>query len=88
MRNLVAFPILALAVILQSAVVSRASLLGGFADLPMVVVIAWALQDNVNTGWHWAIVAGVMTAFVSGLPWIVPILGFLAAADDDAGFHR
>lgn len=79
MRNLVAFPILALAVILQSAVVSRASLLGGFADLPLIVVIAWALQENVNTGWHWAIAAGVMTAFVSGLPWIVPILGFLAA---------
>ena len=79
MRNLVAFPILALAVILQSAVVSRASLLGGFADLPLVLVIAWALQENVNTGWHWAIAAGVMTTFVSGLPWIVPILGFLAA---------
>lgn len=79
MRNLIAFPILALAVILQSAVVSRASLLGGFADLPLVLVIAWALQENVNTAWHWAIVAGIMTAFVSGLPWIVPILGFLAA---------
>lgn len=79
MRNLIAFPILALAVILQSAVVSRASLLGGFADLPLVIVIAWALQDNVDTGWHWAIVAGVFTAFVSGLPWIVPILGYIVA---------
>ncbi len=79
MRNLIAFPILALAVILQSAVVSRISLLGGFADLPLVMVIAWALQDNVNTGWHWAMVAGLMTSFVSGLPWIVPILGFIAA---------
>jgi cell shape-determining protein MreD len=79
MRNLIAFPILALAVILQSAVVSRVGLLGGFADLPLVLVIAWALQENVNTGWHWAIVAGLMTAFVSGLAWIVVMLGFIAA---------
>lgn len=79
MRNLVAFPLLALAVILQSAVVSRVNLLGGFADLPLLLVIAWALQGNVNTGWHWALVAGVFTAFISGLPWIVPFLGYVSA---------
>ena len=79
MRNLVAFPILALAVILQSAVVSRVNLLGGFADLPLLLVIAWALQENVNTGWHWALAAGVFTAFISGLPWIVPFLGYISA---------
>jgi len=79
MRNLIAFPILALAVILQSAAVSRISLLGGFADLPLVIVIAWALQENVNTGWHWALVAGLLTAFVSGAPWTIALLGFMAA---------
>ncbi len=79
MRNLIAFPVLALAVILQSAVVSRASLLGGFADLPLVLVIGWSLQENVETGWHWAVIVGVMTAFVSGAPFPIHILGFLAA---------
>ncbi len=79
MRNLVAFPILALAVILQSAVVSRTVLLNGFADLPLVIVIAWALQDGVTTGWHWAIVAALMTSFVSSMPWVVPVAGFLVA---------
>jgi hypothetical protein len=79
MRNLVAFPILALAVIIQSAVISRTALLSGFADLPLVIVIAWAIQENVTTGWHWALLGGLMTAFVSGIPWIVPLGGFLAA---------
>ncbi|MBV6395099.1 MAG: hypothetical protein HFACDABA_00670 [Anaerolineales bacterium] len=79
MRHLIAFPVLALAVILQSAVVSRVSLLGGFADLPLLLVIAWSLQENVDTGWHWAIVAGVFTMFVSALPWGAPLAGFLAA---------
>jgi rod shape-determining protein MreD len=79
MRHLVAFPILALAVILQSAIVSRISLLSGYADLVLVIVVAWALQEGVTTAWHWAIVAGAMTALVSGLPWAVPLAGFLMA---------
>jgi rod shape-determining protein MreD len=79
MRNIVAFPILALAVILQSAVVSRITLLAGFADLPLVLVTAWAIQESVTSAWHWAILAGVLTAFISGLPWPVPLAGFLAA---------
>ncbi len=80
MRHLIAFPILALAVILQSIIVSRISLLSGYADLALVIVIAWALQEGVTTAWHWAVTAGVMVAIVSGLPWVVPLAGFLAAA--------
>lgn len=79
MRHLVAFPILALAVILQSAIVSRISLLSGYADLVLIVVIAWALQERVETAWHWAILAGSMYAVVTGLPWAIPLAGFLAA---------
>ena len=79
MRHLVAFPILALAVILQSAIVSRISLLSGYADLTLVIVIAWALQEGVTTAWHWAILAGAMTALVTGLPWGVPLAGLLLA---------
>lgn len=88
MRNLVAFPILALAVILQSAIVSRITLLSGVADLCLVIVIAWALQNGVTTGWHWAIVGGAFTAFVSGLPWTVPVFGFLAAVWFAGMFQR
>ena len=79
MRHLVAFPILALAVILQSAIVSRISLLSGYADLVLVIVIAWALQEGATTAWHWALLAGAMTAMVTGLPWGVPLAVFLMA---------
>jgi len=79
MRHIVAFPILALAVILQSAIVSRISLLAGYADLALVIVVAWALQEGVTTAWHWAITAGVMIAVVSGLPWPIPLAGYLMA---------
>jgi hypothetical protein len=79
MRNLVAFPILILAVVLQSAIVSRISLLAGFGDLVLVMLVAWALQEGVVTGWHWAGLAALLMAFVSGLPWFVTLISYFAS---------
>ncbi len=72
MRNLVAVP-----VILQSAMISRIYLLSGFADLPMVLLAAWALQEEVDSAWHWAVAMGVLVGFVSGIQWFVPVFGYL-----------
>lgn len=77
MRNIVGIPIIILAVILQSAVVSRVTLLSGAADLPLVLLAAWALQDGVETSWHWAVAAGLLVGFVSAIPFFVPIVGYL-----------
>lgn len=77
MRNLIAIPVLFLAVILQSAVISRIYLLSGVADLPLVMLAAWALQENVDAGWHWAISLGILVGFVSALPWYVPVISYV-----------
>ena len=77
MRNLIAIPVILLAVILQSSIVSRVALLSGTADLPLVMLAAWAMQDEVETAWHWAIAMGVLVGFVSGLSWVVPLLSYL-----------
>lgn len=77
MRNLIAVPVLLLAVILQSSIVSRVTLLSGIADLPMVMLAAWAMQDEVETAWHWAIAMGILVGFISGLSWLVPLLSYL-----------
>jgi rod shape-determining protein MreD len=77
MRNLIAIPILFLAVILQSAVISRVYLLSGVADLPLVMLAAWALQENVDSSWHWAAAMGILVGFVSALPWYVPVMSYL-----------
>jgi hypothetical protein len=77
MRNLVALPVILLAVILQSAMISRIYLLSGFADLPMVLLAAWALQEEVDSAWHWAVAMGVLVGFVSGIQWFVPVFGYL-----------
>jgi rod shape-determining protein MreD len=78
MRNIVAFPLLLLAVILQSSVISQVKLLSGYADLPLLVLGAWALQDRVRSAWHWAALGCVMLAFVSTLPWPVLVIGYFA----------
>jgi hypothetical protein len=78
MRNLVAVPVILLTVIVQSAVISRVYLLSGIADLPMVMLAAWALQDGVDSAWHWAIATGLLVGFVSGISWFVPVAGYIA----------
>jgi rod shape-determining protein MreD len=78
MRNLVAVPVILLAVILQSAVISRVYLLSGIADLPLVMLAAWALQEEVDSAWHWATATGMLVGFVSGISWVVPLVGYIA----------
>jgi rod shape-determining protein MreD len=77
MRNLVAVPVILFSVILQSSVISRVYLLSGIADLPMVMLAAWALQEDVDSAWHWAATTGLLIGFISGIPWIVPVLGYV-----------
>ena len=78
MRNLIAIPAILMAVILQSAMISRIYLLFGIADLPLVMLAAWALQENVDSSWHWGMGFGFMVGFVSGIPWYVPVIGYCA----------
>jgi len=77
MRNLIAVPVILLSVILQSAVVSRMPLLSGYADLPLIMLAAWALQDQVDSAWHWAVATGILVGFVSGIMWIVPVISYV-----------
>jgi rod shape-determining protein MreD len=78
MRNIVAFPSLLLAVILQSAVVSQVQLLSGYADLLLLVLGAWALQKRVKSAWLWAALGCAMLAFVSNMPWPVIFIGYFS----------
>ncbi len=73
MRNLVAFPVLGLVLILQTSIFSQVQLLSGAADLVLLVIAAWALQPQVDSAWHWALLAGMLTAFISAMPFVVPL---------------
>lgn len=84
MKNLISIPVLAFAVMLQTALVSRITLLSGAADLVLMILITWALQEQVKSSWHWAGLAVIMSAFVSATSPIVLILSYFMAV----GFSR
>jgi len=75
-KNLIAFPLLFLVVILQSAVISRIPLLAGYGDLMLVVLAAWSLQPQVETAWQWAFIGGFLVIFVTAMPWPVILIGY------------
>ena len=79
MAILLAIPILGLLVILQSAVLSQVHLLQGTADIVLLVVIAWAVQERVKTAWHWAVIAALLVSIVSALPVLALLVAYLAA---------
>src|SRR5215208_3386754 len=78
MRNIIAVPVILLTVILQTAVISRVYLLSGIADLPLVMLAAWSLQEEVDSAWHWAAATGLLVGFISGISWVVPVVAYLA----------
>jgi hypothetical protein len=88
MRNLIAIPVILLAVILQSSVVTNIRLLSGHGDLPLVMLAAWALQDDVDNAWHWAVALGTLVGFVSSIPWFIPIIGFLVVVFSAQNLQR
>ncbi len=77
MRNLVAIPLLALIVIAQSAIVPEFKLLAGYADVLLVLLAAWALQEGVNTSFQWALLGSLMISLVSHLPWFIYLIGYM-----------
>jgi len=77
MSVLISIPFLGLIAVLQSAVVSRLPLNNGTADLMLVLLAAIALQKGVTASWQWSIVGGLLTDFISGLPFGIFTFSYL-----------
>lgn len=61
----------------QSAVTNNIPLLHGTLDLVLLALAAWALQQQVETAWQWAMIGGLLFSLVSALPVGVMLLGYL-----------
>ena len=79
MALFLAIPVLGGLVVLQSAVVGQIHLLGGSADLVLLALVAWAVQERVTTTWHWAVIGGLMAGIASALPFGTVLFGYLLA---------
>jgi rod shape-determining protein MreD len=63
--------------IIQSVVVSRLPLLHGTADIVLLVLVAWALQEKVKHAWAWTLIAGLLASLVSAMPYFSPLIGYV-----------
>ncbi|MBE0410581.1 MAG: hypothetical protein IBX69_12705 [Anaerolineales bacterium] len=80
MTTLIAIPVLGLLVVLQTAIISRIPLLHGTADLILLALAAWAVQERVKTTWQWGLIGGLMVALVSALSLLVALPAYLLSA--------
>lgn len=52
-------------------------MLHGTADIVMLVVIAWALQEKTKGAWIWAALAGLIMGLFTDLPFFLPVICYL-----------
>lgn len=64
--------------ILQTTVFSQTRLLSGTADLILLFLAAWSLQEKVENSWLWTGIAGVFVSIVSAMPFFAPLIGYFA----------
>ena len=63
--------------ILQNAVFSQTMLISGTADVILLFLAAWSLQEQVKNSWLWTIIAGVFISLISAMPYFAPLIGYL-----------
>jgi biotin transporter BioY len=80
MSILVGAPVLLVLLMLQSAVVTTLPLIQGTADLILLALVAWSLQERVPSAYEWAGMGGLMSGAITKLPFFIPIIGYLTVA--------
>ncbi len=77
MELLLAFLTVIFAFIVQTTIVTRLSLLNGMADILMLIIVAWGLQEQTKNAWMWAILAGLAVGFATAAPWFIFPISYL-----------
>lgn len=88
LRTLIAFPVLGGMLMLQSAIISHIKLMQGCADVVLLTLIAWIIQEPVRTAWQWGLIAGLMVSLLSALPFPVLLMAYLAVTGIALIFKR
>ena len=65
--------------VLQSAIFSQSPLLSGTADILLLFLIAWSLQEQVKNSWLWTVITGLIISLISAMPFFTPLIGYLGA---------
>jgi rod shape-determining protein MreD len=80
MSNYIGIPILLVAALLNSTLMSEFRIGGGAPDLVFMLVVSWALLGDVEEALTWAVIGGVMQDLLSVAPLGTSSLGLVIVA--------
>jgi rod shape-determining protein MreD len=80
MAYLIGLPLLVLAAVAQSTVLPHVRVLGGAADLVLLLALSWTLAGDWRGGMVWAFVGGLCLDLLSGGPLGVATIGLVLMA--------
>jgi rod shape-determining protein MreD len=80
MKNLFGLILFGVLAIIQSTIVSTMPLLNGTADLILLFIVAWALQERVDSAWQWCLIGGIYASLYSALPFGSFIIAYMVCA--------
>ncbi len=52
-------------------------LISGSADLVLLFLAAWSLQEQIRNTLLWTIIAGTLISILSAMPFFAPLIGYL-----------
>ncbi len=74
LSSLLTIPVIILLLFIQMVVSPTIKLANGHADLVLVFIVAWALQERGQPVWLWTLLLGYIINTVSGVPlYIYPV---------------
>lgn len=74
--------------ILQTTIFSQVRLVSGSADLILLFLAAWSLQEQIQNSWLWTIIAGLLISLVSAMPFFSPLIGYLGVVAISKSLQR
>jgi rod shape-determining protein MreD len=80
MTYLIGVPLLAVAAVLQAAVLSRATIFGVTPDLVLLLSLSWTLVGEWQGGIVWGLIGGIFLDVLSGGPMGASALALVLAA--------
>lgn len=74
--------------ILQTAIFSQTPLVSGTADMILLFLAAWSLQEEVKNSWLWTVIAGILVSVFSAMPFFAPLIAYLGVVGLSKALQR
>ncbi|HOE70974.1 MAG TPA: hypothetical protein PLE10_06160 [Brevefilum sp.] len=74
--------------VLQTTIFSQTKLVSGTADIILVLLAAWSLQEQAKNRWLWTVITGILVSSISAMPYFAPLIGYLGVVAISEALQR